>query len=159
MTKYNLINTNGYGWAGMPPSVLAERLSLAKKRFKKLLKSENFDAIAFSGSSGCALAFSIAATLTMPLIYVRKQGEKSHGSMVECNNYKKEIKTYLIVDDFVDTGNTVEYIVERIKEFTSKQGAFPAKPIGVLCFDPYQHRDMKNNVLNLTLYTSNERCS
>jgi adenine/guanine phosphoribosyltransferase-like PRPP-binding protein len=145
---------SGYGWTGMGPAVFAERMKLASTCFVKLKKQLKFDAIAFCGSSGSAAAFSLAMKHKIPLIYVRKKNEKSHSySQVECNAINLQIKKYLIVDDFVDSGATLDYIVSTIRKFSKKNNAYPAEQVGVLCYDPYQDRDMPistdNNSFNL----------
>ena len=135
-------HTSMYGWIGMPPSEFAERMRLSIIRFRALKDYLKIDAIAFSGSSGCAIAFVLAAEFKIPLIYVRKDGEKSHGgSMVECNDRRAIIKEYLIVDDFVDSGNTVNHIIQSIENQIERKNAYPATPIGILCFDQYVDRD------------------
>lgn len=133
--------SKGYGWAGMTPIEFKHWMKLAEERFCKLKEEFEFDAIAFCGSSGCAIAFSLASRFAIPLIYVRKAGEKTHGSKVECNHKHVEIKKYLIVDDFPETGATVFRIINRIAKTAKKRKAYPAEPVGVLCFDPYVDRD------------------
>ena len=131
-----------YGWTGTSPAEFVERMKLAVIRFRALKKEHKIDAIAFCGSSGCAVAFAIASKCKIPLIYVRKEGEKSHSnSIVECNDKSAIVKKYLIVDDFVDSGSTVEYIINSISKFAASKNAFPAFSVGVLCFDDYQDRD------------------
>jgi adenine/guanine phosphoribosyltransferase-like PRPP-binding protein len=134
-------NTSDYGWAGMLPLMLAHRLSLANARFKKLKNTLGVDAIAFCGSSGCAIAFNLATRHKIPLIYVRKKGEKSHGSKVECNAGRIPIAKYLIVDDFVDQGSTVDHIINSINKHAKKVHAVAPEQVGVLCFDTYVDRD------------------
>jgi adenine/guanine phosphoribosyltransferase-like PRPP-binding protein len=118
-------------------------MKLASLRFMKLKESLQFDAIAFSGSSGCAVAFNLAARHRIPLVYVRKSNEDSHGSSVECNVKTLHVRKYLIVDDFIDSGNTVDYIVRAIKKHAVKSSAYIPKQVGVLCFDSYIDRDRK----------------
>lgn len=132
---------NGYGWAGMSPDVLAEALQYASRRFVVLRKELNFDAIAFTGSSGCAIAFHLAVQHKIPLIYVRKPDEKSHGDRIECNS-SVDIQRYLIVDDFVFSGDTITSIVITIQKLVPPQHRSPDEPyqsapkcVGVLCFD------------------------
>ena len=161
MTKkkiYRPIGTSGakYGWAGITPAEFTERMKLASARFLKLKKEIDIDALAFCGSSGCAIAFSLATTHHIPLIYVRKLNESSHSNYtVECNDSTINIKKYLIVDDFVDTGGTVNHIVKSIRKYARNVGAYPAKPVGVLCFDPYVDRDrtMQTSTVSLKLFT------
>jgi adenine/guanine phosphoribosyltransferase-like PRPP-binding protein len=142
--KYSPIgkSQSGYGWTGMHPGEFAERMKLASLRFAELKKTLKFDAIAFSGSSGSAAAFCLALKHKIPLIYVRKRNEKSHSySQVECNVRNLQIKTYLIVDDFVDSGATLDYIANTISKFAKKNNAYPAQQVGALCYDPYLDRD------------------
>lgn len=121
----------------MPPSLLAWRLTLANRRFKELKNTLGVDAIAFCGSSGCAIAFNLATRHKIPLIYVRKKGEKSHGSKVECNSGRTPIAKYLIVDDFVDRGTTIDHIIKSINQHAKKVGAVAPEQVGALCFDSY----------------------
>lgn len=143
---YEPIGAGGamYGWTGMDPSEFAERMKKASVRFRALKKEHRFDAIAFCGSSGCAIAFYLAAKHRIPLMYVRKANEKCHSdSKVECNDKHVQVKKYLIVDDFPDTGATVNHIIDSIRTYANKACAYPAKPIGVLCFDTYVDRDQR----------------
>lgn len=144
-TKYTPFSTgtSGYGWSGMNPEGLATRLSLANARFKTLKNTLEIDAIAFCGSSGCAIAFNLATRHEIPLIYVRKKGEKSHGSKVECNAGHIRIEKYLIVDDFVDQGTTVDHIIKSISQHAKKVHAIAPQQVGVLCFDDYVYKDIE----------------
>jgi orotate phosphoribosyltransferase-like protein len=140
--SYEPLNVDtGYGWTRLEPGPFMRRMAKAEKRFLKLKEELGFDAIAFCGSSGCAIAFSIASKHNIPLIYVRKEGEKAHGQPVEYNGDGIQVKKYLIVDDFPDSGATVFRIIDQVKKFTRKSCAYPAKPVGVLCFDTYIDTD------------------
>ena len=108
-----LVPGGGYGWAGMSPPLLTKRLKQASKRFAAFAKNTPVDAVAFTGSSGCAIGFHLAAQYNQTCIYVRKVGEKTHGSPVECNTIK-EVCTYMIVDDFMSSGATVRRIIREV---------------------------------------------
>jgi hypothetical protein len=70
----------------------------------------DFDAIAFRGSSGAALAFIAAHQLDRPLIHIRK--DKGHyGSRMEGFLGATKIA---IVDDFVASGDTIREIVSEV---------------------------------------------
>lgn len=124
----------GYGWAGQQPTDLARMLKAGGKAFTNLKTRLAVDAVAFSGSSGCAIGFHLAVRHNTPLIYVRKQGEKSHGSKVECS-YLRELQNYLIVDDFIDSGSTVQLIATRVKEHAHQQKVPVPRCVGILCYD------------------------
>ena len=125
----------GYGWAGNEPAILHRRMKNAVPVFERLRYHLNFDAVAFSGSSGCCIAFVLAYETNIPLLYVRKPRERSHGSLLECNVKNTPIKKYLIVDDFIDTGDTVRDMVNRINRQCSKKKMNPPEPVGVFLFE------------------------
>ena len=128
----------GYGWAGVGPDNLSRIITKSSIAIKKLQDTLKFDAVAFCGSSGSALAFHLGVKYKMPLLYVRKTDEKCHGSPVECNGFDLQIEKYLIVDDFISSGKTMHHIIRSIARRARFQGAYPAKPVGIFCFDPVQ---------------------
>lgn len=78
----------------------------------------DYDAIAFSGQSGSALAYPLSLKLNKPLINIRKKETKSHYSdviegIIDFNNY-------IIVDDLILDGNTINYIVSNINTLDCK---------------------------------------
>ncbi len=76
------------------------------------------------------------------MIYVRKKTEQSHGAAIEFNGgYKCGVKNYLIVDDFISTGATINYIVETIDTYTAEHDIQKANLFGVLCYDEYHDKD------------------
>ena len=125
----------GYGWAGNNPADLRMKMKDAIPVFERLRYELNFDAAAFTGSSGCCIAFVLAYETGIPLLYVRKPGEKSHGSALECNVKETPIKKYLIVDDFIDTGDTIRKMVKRINRACSKKSMKAPEPVGVFLFE------------------------
>lgn len=72
-----------------------------------------FDSIACSGISGILFAPPVARELKKSLIIVRKrEGDHSH-TLVEGD---RAVKSYIILDDLVSTGATIERIIHRIEE-------------------------------------------
>ena len=90
------------------------------------------DAIAFRGMSGCLFGAPLAARMRKPMIMVRKKcadcgREQSHtNQLVEGD---RNAKTYVIVDDFIATGNTVRTIQAAITEWSQ------AVCVGVMAAD------------------------
>lgn len=80
------------------------------------------DAIAVRGCSGCIIGSMVAYACEKPLILVRKEADldNSHceGELITFGYFyqNRPLKTYAIVDDFVETGRTVLSIVNSINE-------------------------------------------
>jgi len=101
-------------------------------RVKEFQKSVKFDAIAFTGTSGAALAYILSYTLKKPLICVRKR-DNSHSSM----NIEGCVsaKSYIIVDDFIDSGRTVKNIMNKIGKRMPE-----AKPVAIFLYDDWGYK-------------------
>jgi adenine/guanine phosphoribosyltransferase-like PRPP-binding protein len=77
-----------------------------------------------SGTSGVWLGAMLTMEQDLPVVLVRKDGENSHGSIVEGDT---AAKTGLVVDDFISTGATIN----RIARSLSSWGA-GLKVVGVI---------------------------
>jgi hypothetical protein len=97
--------------ADLDPDSLRKRVELAGRALAKY----EFDSIAFRGVSGTILGAPIALLMNKEMVLVRKDGDDTHSYYgVEGN---KNVRRYIIVDDFVSTGATAEAIISKIKEF------------------------------------------
>ena len=94
------------------PQHLLETTEKTIAKAREIFAKTPFDAFAFRGSSGAAMAFSLSITLQIPCIYIRKPGEQSHGNPIEGPN--NEVKTYLIIDDFIERGATIRHILTSL---------------------------------------------
>lgn len=93
----------------------------AVKKLRAIKRKYPFDAIAFRGSSGAALAFPLSYFLKLPLIHVRK-GNSHYGSGAIEGTISS--KKYVIIDDFIDSGATVKKIIREVsKEMDAKPAA------------------------------------
>lgn len=103
-------------------------------KLKEFQKKNPFDAIAFTGSSGAALAFPLSYLLKVPLIHVRKK-DKNHyyGGHIEGTISSRR---YIIVDDFIESGTTVYKIINTIK----KVYTHPAEVVGICLYDSRSHK-------------------
>jgi adenine/guanine phosphoribosyltransferase-like PRPP-binding protein len=107
------------------------------------IRNLKFDAIAVRGISGMLVGSPLAAATESQLIIVRKDTEKTHSdSKVEGWGRKQNI---LIVDDFIETGETIDQIYESIMEKCDSP-----KIVGILLYastakqcdlNTYQHPD------------------
>ena len=92
-------------------------IGLTIRMAKKIMLDLPFDSIAFTGTSGAALAFILSAEMGIPLLCVRKQSENSHyvrtTGLLEGNvNTRK----YLFVDDFTSSGATFDRVRKYLEE-------------------------------------------
>jgi len=80
---------------------------------KNIACKYKIDGIAFTGVSGAALGYILGYHLGLPLICIRRQGDGAHyiGALEGCVSAKR----YMIVDDFISSGDTVRRIMRTIK--------------------------------------------
>lgn len=96
---------------------------MRSKKFKKMYPE--YDTLAFSGYSGALIAPILALAMGKDMALVRKKGDV-RASSYDVEGYKN-IKKYIIVDDFVCSGDTAARIIKGVKQF-----APDAKCLGVL---------------------------
>jgi adenine/guanine phosphoribosyltransferase-like PRPP-binding protein len=102
-------------------------LPKAVRKIKEYRKKHPFDAIAFTGTSGSAIAYPLSYMLKLPLICVRKKNDGNHfyRDIEGCTN----ARSYLIVDDFIESGRTMDKIISAVKGTTPS-----AKPVGIFLY-------------------------
>lgn len=104
-----------------------KKLRAVAKQLAKDIDKLQPDAIAVRGKSGIALAFAISMVSDIPIITVRKPNESSHGTDVEgaalSSTQEEGVLRYLIVDDFVASGDTALAIANKLDSYLlSRQG-------------------------------------
>lgn len=124
---------------------LVESVSL---RLLRLLDRVRFDAIAGSGNSGLLLLGAVSYRLGVPLIAVRRGVETTHDSRLVNGFFggyersgddgpKPGSWRYLIIDDLIDTGKTMNRIINSIHVEEPH-----AVPVGILTYrTPYFSSD------------------
>lgn len=96
-----------------------------------IMRQANADAIIVQGKSGIALAFATLMLIDFPIIVVRKRNESTHGSPIE-GTEGVDVQRYLILDDFISSGNTVRRIVEQLRENSIYTSNGSAECVGVV---------------------------
>lgn len=125
MKKIHIIQTD-YLYDIYNVDVFAKLLTKATAKIRILHKKLKFDAIAFTGTSGAALAYPISAKLKLPLICVRKGKSHSRYPVEGCMNAKK----YIIIDDFIAYGNTIRKIKSAVKKYCTESVL-----VGIVLYD------------------------
>jgi adenine/guanine phosphoribosyltransferase-like PRPP-binding protein len=110
-------------------SQFTKTVERAVKVLRKFRRKHPFEAIAFTGTSGAALAYPLSYLLGVPLICVRKSTRDNHFG------YKLEgcmtADNYIIVDDFIESGKTIE----RVKKSVEKE-VIDTKCVGIYLYHP-----------------------
>lgn len=109
----------------LKPLIRTEELRETLQKAVIVLKRFDFDAIAFRGISGTLIGPPLALALDKTMILVRKPETYSHSA----HDVEGDIgaRTYVIVDDIISSGATVDAVVKAIKKTAPK-----AVCIGVL---------------------------
>lgn len=123
-----------YGWTNSKPRAFGKTAELTAENILCIRELTPFTHLACSGSSGTSMSFILSVMLDIPVIYVRKLGEKSHGTRLECNS-RDPVKSYFIIDDFVASGSTVRHIIDRITSGAENQGAKIPKCAGIYLYN------------------------
>ena len=90
-----------------------------------------FKYVAVRGMSGALVGGVVAAALGKLMIIVRK-GESSHGNQLEIGGYESVEDGYIIIDDFISTGETVIKIISTIGK-----GYPDLKCTGIFCYSRF----------------------
>ncbi len=123
--------------------IVRQYASVAADNIQRRMRETGADTIVVQGTSGVSIGFAALMLHDFPLVMVRKPDENSHGSPVEGPRGHK-VKRYIILDDFVDTGETVRRIVAKLNLLADNEGAARPECVGVLCYkrDEQVWRDM-----------------
>jgi len=141
---------SSYLYVALDPHRLAKIVAATVKALQP--HKHEFDTIAFRGASGSLVGPAVALRLRKHLLLVRREEDRdaSHSGLLVEGNLNTE--RYVIVDDFVSSGNTVAKIIEAIKEhqkqeydhakaYTAAEELGTLPPIGschlVVCYNDY----------------------
>lgn len=100
----------------------------------------NFDSIAFTGTSGASVGFLMANHFGVDPLCIRKGNDSSHYVAGHGNDRKpilegnRRARRYLIVDDFVGSGQTLKSIIRCLNDVGAKSRCLKCC-VGVLVFD------------------------
>ena len=113
--------------------IVRQYASIAADNIQLRMRETGADTVVVQGTSGVSIGFAALMLHDFPLVMVRKPDENSHGSPVEGPQHH-EVKRYIILDDFVDTGETVRRIAAKLNLLAYNEGAVRPECVGVLCY-------------------------
>ena len=118
----------GYSAAQFNPAALREVVAKLRRTIPFLLEECKAEAIAVTGKSGLSMAFATLAHIDFNLMVIRKDGKQSHGESVE-GPPSVDVRSYIILDDFVSSGKTLNNIVNGVDAYHAKRdGYYPDMP-------------------------------
>ena len=99
----------------------AQQKKIVDKTARAILSlnsNKKINAIAFTGTSGAAVAYPVSYITGIPLLCVRKSKTDNHYHET-LEGYTKP-KNYVIIDDCVCTGKTIKKVKKSIEKYSPK---------------------------------------
>lgn len=125
------------------PEEVKAIVSNSMRKINRLIKDGlEFDHIVCCGVSGLAIAPIIAYKLKKHLIVVRKADDSSTHSGYKVEGLPQNSFTYIILDDFVSEGKSVQYMIDTINKqliegvFGQSYGDVIAEFVGIFSYTP-----------------------
>lgn len=126
------------GYVQFRVQMYAERSAWAIDR---LMQETGATSIVVHGNSGVSVGFAALMLHDFPLVLVRKDNDNSHGSPIEGPD-GHDMKSYLVLDDFVSTGRTVDRIIQKVNSL-SYNDPNPPVCLGVIEYDRSHEKRME----------------
>jgi len=118
--------------------VIGQALKVLKHR------SNDYDVIVCRGYSGMTVAPILAWALKKPIFIVRKDGESTHSSEKSFMGTLGD--RYLMIDDFVGTGNTIRTIRDYLKIAHDRAERPEGMIVGLYLYESYDDDGVYENI-------------
>lgn len=142
MADYHCISENQF-------KRVVKQTATAIRRLQKLLE---FNQIVCTGISGQSIAWPVGYVTDIPVAVVRRKSERGHhGYKVE--NFSR-YKRYIIIDDFICTGDTIRHMVQTINKEYADDGS---QCVGVFCYSPTGREFVTVDKTKLFCYDASSR--
>jgi hypothetical protein len=133
-----------------------ERLCEIIPNIVRVLSYFDFDSIAFRGLSGALVAPIVAMQMNKTLIAVRKPHEDAH--TIHRVEGDMGARRFIILDDFVCSGDTVRAILKDIDDEFSDRGTTPPECLGAFSYAySYPGQDPETALREVTSYLPDYR--
>jgi len=146
-----VIKCAGHLHIALNPDMLAKTIPLIVSH----LSHYDFDAIAFRGLSGALVAPIVAMQMGKTLIAVRRRNESRHTTHLAEGDLGA--RRYVILDDFICSGDTVRAIVSGIEAEFTDGGLSVPECIGVLQYCYLDEWRERWSLTDVTRYTQQSR--
>ena len=131
-----MILDKGYA-TGYTKELVEERAVFAAKAIEKLRSQTGSTSVVVHGNSGvsCGFAALMASSEDFNLVLLRKDNDNSHGAPMEGPDGHNVLR-YLILDDFISTGATMERIKGKIASLAEQSARLfpPPECVGIVLY-------------------------
>ena len=119
-----MILSSGYA-TGYAAEEVRKRALWAADAIGKMQAETGATAVVVHGNSGvsCGFAALMLSDLDFNIVLLRKAGDNSHGAPIEGPD-GHNLGRYLILDDFVSSGNTLNRIRDKIFSLSLQRGQY-----------------------------------
>ena len=109
-----MILSSGYA-TGYAAAEVRKRAQWAANAIDKMMAKTGATSVVVHGNSGvsCGFAALMLSDLDFNIVLLRKDNDNSHGSPIE-GPHNHRLERYLILDDFISSGNTMNRIRDKI---------------------------------------------
>ncbi len=118
-------------YLNLNPKVLKTIVNRVSKKLKTLKKKLKFDTIVIRGNSGTLVGYPVSIMTGIPVVLVRKDKESSHGDSIEGSG---NMVKYIILDDFIFSGGTVDITYHRIQTHAKDRQHADVKCVGIALY-------------------------
>lgn len=131
-----MILSGGYATRYRMASV-RKRAEYAARAINKMMAETGATSVVVHGNSGvsCGFAALMLSDVDFNIVLLRKDNDNSHGSPIE-GPEGHFLERYLILDDFVSTGATMNRIRDKIIMLHKQSSPFEAAPecVGIVLY-------------------------
>ena len=142
-----MVLDNGYS-TGYSAGRVRRRAEFAAEAITSLSSTTGATAVVVHGNSGVSCGFAALMVTDTPfnLVLLRKDNDNSHGSPIE-GPYGHQLSKYLILDDFVSSGATMNRIRDKIDTLHAQVSWSSPRPecVGVVLYGYHSTRSFKFN--------------
>ena len=127
-------------------AAVRKRAEYAARAIIKMMVETGATSVVVHGNSGvsCGFAALMLSAVDFNIVLLRKDNDNSHGSPIE-GPEGHFLERYLILDDFVSTGATLNRIRDKITMLRKQANPFEAGPecVGVVLYGHHSSSSFK----------------
>lgn len=133
-----MIVYDGYA-TGYSQDRVRQKAKFAAAAISSMAQAVNADCVIVHGNSGVSCGFAALMYHNFNLVLLRKDNDNSHGSPLEGPSGHR-IERYLILDDFISSGETVRRVRRKVTELSLQRSAGMDLPqcVGIVLYGSWR---------------------